>query len=177
MLLHDARRATRATADGDLILLGEQDRSRWNRAQIAEGCALVERALESGRAGQYALQAAIAALHAQAPEAAATDWHEIIGLYDVLLGLGPSPVVALNRAVAVAMRDGPAAGLALIDAILESGELSDYIHAHSARADCLRRLGRTTEARAAYKRALALTGQRAEQRFLEHRIEEVASSE
>ena len=177
MLLHDARRAARATPSGQIVLLGEQNRSRWNHEQIAEGTSLVARAFASRRVGPYTLQAAIAALHAEAPTAKATDWGEIIGLYDMLLRLEPSPVIALNRAVAVAMRDGPAAGLALIDAILGRGGLSDYAHAHSARADCLRQLGRMGDAREAYKRALGLTEQRAEQQFLEGRIRETQRRE
>ena len=150
MLLHESRRAARTSPAGELILLDDQDRSLWNRDQIAEGAALVERALASRRFGPYTLQAAIAAVHAKAPSAAATDWAQIVGLYDVLARADPSPVVELNRAVAVAMRDGPAAGLALIDAILARGELADYHLAHSARADLCRRLGRTAEARASY---------------------------
>ena len=157
MLLHESRRAARTSSDGDLILLEDQDRSRWNREQITEGVALVEQALASRRFGPYTLQAAIAALHAEAPSASATDWAQIVGLYDVLMRAEPSPVVALNRAVAVAMRDGPATGLALIDAILARGELADYRLAHAARADLCRRLGQTADARAAYERALALT--------------------
>jgi RNA polymerase sigma-70 factor (ECF subfamily) len=175
MLLHDSRRAARTTASGDLVLLDEQDRSLWNRAQIEEGSALVERALASRRFAAYSLQAAIAAVHAQAPDAAATDWNQIVGLYDVLLRLEPSPVIELNRAVAVAMRDGPEAGLALVDAILERGELTDYRLAHAARADLCRRLDRLDDARAAYERALALTRQEAEQRFLERRLAEVGT--
>jgi RNA polymerase sigma-70 factor (ECF subfamily) len=172
LLLHDARQAARTSSAGDLILLHEQDRASWNRDQIREGAELVRRALGSRRVGPYALQAAIAAVHAEAATAEATDWSEIVGLYDVLLRLEPSPVVALNRAVAVAMRDGPAAGLALIDAILAQSELADYSHAHSARADCLRRLGRMPEAVLAYERARALTDQRAERQFLDRRIAE-----
>ncbi|HZP94344.1 MAG TPA: RNA polymerase sigma factor [Burkholderiales bacterium] len=173
MLLHESRRAARTTADGDLVLLEEQDRSLWNREQIAEGTALVERALSSRRFGPYALQAAIAAVHAEAPDAAATDWPQIVGLYDVLLRVEPSPVVELNRAVAVAMRDGPEAGLALIDALLARGDLADYRLAHAARADMCRRLGRTAEARASYERALALTQQEPERRFLARRLAEL----
>ena len=146
MLLHEARRSTRSTADGELILLGDQDRSRWDRARIAEACSLVEQALASRRYGPYCLQAAIAAVTAEAPSFAETDWHEIIGLYDALLRLAPSPVVELNRAVAVAMRDGPADALALVDALLARGELRDYRFAHAARADLCRRLGRKAEA-------------------------------
>jgi RNA polymerase sigma-70 factor (ECF subfamily) len=173
MLLHESRRAARSTPAGELILLDDQDRSLWNREQIAEGSALVDRALSSRRIGPYALQAAIAVVHAQAPTAAATDWARIAGLYDVLARADPSPVVELNRAVAVAMRDGPAAGLALIDAILARGDLEDYHLAHSARADLCRRLGRTAEARAAYERALGLTRQEPERRFLERRLREL----
>ncbi len=175
MLLHDSRRKSRTTAGGELVLLSDQDRSTWNRQQIAEGASLVEHALGGRRVGPYTLQAAIAALHAEAPTAAATDWDEIVGLYDVLLRIEPSAVVALNRAVAIAMRDGPAAGLALVDEILEQGELTGYAHAHSARADCLRRLGQLTDARHAYEQALALTEQRTERQFLERRIAEVTA--
>ena len=170
MLLHESRRAARTSADGDLVLLDDQDRSVWNREQIGEGCALVERALSSRRFGPYTLQAAIAAVHAEAPTAADTDWRQIVGLYDVLMRADSSPVVELNRAAAVAMRDGPAAGLALIDAILARGELADYALAHSARAELARRLGRTADARAAYERALALTRQEPQRRFLERRL-------
>ena len=155
------------------MLLDEQDRSLWKRELIAEGSALVERALVSGRVGPYALQAAIAAVHAEAPNAAATDWAQIVGLYDVLLRLDPSPVVELNRAVGVAMRDGPAAGLAAVDDILARGELADYHLAHAARADLCRRLGMVGEARAAYRRALELTRQAPERRFLERRLAEL----
>jgi RNA polymerase sigma-70 factor, ECF subfamily len=173
MLLQESRRAARSSAAGDLILLADQDRSRWNRAMIGEGSALVERALSSRRFGPYTIQAAIAAVHAEAPTADATDWAQIVGLYDVLLRAEPSPVIELNRAAAVAMRDGPEAGLALIDAILARGELRDYHLAHSARADLCRRLGRTADARAAYERALALTRQEPERRFLEWRLSEL----
>jgi RNA polymerase sigma-70 factor (ECF subfamily) len=176
MLLHESRRAARTTADGDLILLEDQDRSLWNRDQIAEGIALVEAALASRRFGTYAVQAAIAAVHAEATDVATTDWAQIVALYDVLMQTTPSPIVELNRAVAVAMRDGPAAGLALVDAILERGDLADYHLAHSARADLCRRLGRTEEARAAYERALALTQLEPERRFLERRLQELANS-
>ena len=172
MLLHESRRTARASPSGELILLADQDRSRWNREQIAEGSALVERALASRRAGPYAIQAAIAAVHANAPSAEATDWSEIVGLYDVLLRVDPSPVIELNRAVAVAMRDGPSAGLALIDAILARGDLQDYRLAHAAQADMYRRLDRTEQARDAYARALALTRQEPERRFLERRLAE-----
>jgi RNA polymerase sigma-70 factor (ECF subfamily) len=174
MLLHESRRAARATPDGEIVLLDDQDRSRWDRALIAEGTALVEQALRSGRFGAYTLQAAIAAVHAEAPAASATDWAQIVGLYDVLLRADPSPVVELNRAVAVAMRDGPAAGVAIIDAILGRGDLAEYALAHSARADLCRRLGRVDEARAAYERALALTKQEPERRFLERRLRALA---
>jgi RNA polymerase sigma-70 factor (ECF subfamily) len=173
MLLHESRRAARSSAAGELVLLDDQDRSLWNQGQIAEGVALVERALSSRRFGPYTLQAAIAAVHAEAPSAAATDWAQIVGLYDMLLRADPSPVVELNRAAAVAMRDGPAAGLALIDAILARGDLEAYHLAHSARADLCRRLGRTAEARAAYERALGLSRQLPERRFLERRLREL----
>ena len=170
MLLQESRRAARASPTGDLILLNDQDRSLWNRAHIAEGSALVQRLLSSRRYGAYTLQAAIAAVHADAVSADATDWGEIVGLYDVLQNTEPSPVVELNRAVAVAMRDGPAAGLALVDAILARGDLRDYHLAHAARADLCRRLGKTGEARASYERALALSRQDPERRFLERRL-------
>jgi RNA polymerase sigma-70 factor (ECF subfamily) len=173
MLLQESRRAARSSPSGDLVLLPDQDRSLWNRDQITEGAALVVQALSSGPPGPYALQAAIAAVHADAPEAAATDWAEIVGLYDLLAEIEPSPVVALNRAVAVAMRDGPAAGLVLIDAILAEGELADYHLAHAARADLCRRLGRTAEARIAYRRALDLVQQEPERRFLLRRLDEL----
>ena len=170
MLLQESRRTARASPTGDLVLLDEQDRLLWNRDQIAEGLALVRRALASRRFGPYTLQAAIAAVHAQASDAAATDWSRIVRLYDLLAQAVPSPVVELNRAVAVAMRDGPAAGLALIDAILARGDLADYHLAHSARADLCRRLGKHTEARVSYQRALALVQQEPERRFLERRL-------
>lgn len=173
MLLHESRRAARTSAAGELVLLADQDRALWDRGMIAEGCGLVERALRSRRFGPYALQAAIAAVHAEAATADATDWAQIVGLYDVLQRADPSPVVALNRAAAVAMRDGPAAGLAVVDALLEGGALRDYHLAHSARADLLRRLGRAADARAAYERALALARQEPERRFLARRIEEL----
>ncbi|MEW5757328.1 MAG: RNA polymerase sigma factor [Pseudomonadota bacterium] len=173
MLLHESRRTARSAPNGDLILLEEQDRSLWNREQIREGITRVEQVLASRRIGPYTLQAAIAAVHADAPEASATDWAQIVGLYDVLLRMEPSPVIELNRAVAVAMRDGPAAGLALIDAILVRGELTEYRLAHAARADLCRRLGKTDEARAAYERALSLTRQAPERRFLERRLGEL----
>jgi RNA polymerase sigma-70 factor (ECF subfamily) len=170
MLLQESRRAARASPEGDLVLLADQDRALWNRALIAEGSALVERALASRRFGPYTLQAAIAAVHAEAATADATDWAQIVGLYDLLLRVDPSPVVELNRAVAVAMRDGPAAGLELVDAILDRGDLTDYRLAHAARADLCRRLGRSGDARAAYRRALELTRQEPERRFLERRL-------
>ncbi len=173
MLLHEARRAARTSAGGEIVLLADQARSLWNRIQIAEGSALLERALASRRFGPYTLQAAIAAVHAEASSAAATDWAQIVGLYDVLVRVDPSPVVELNRAAAVAMRDGPSAGLALVDAILARGDLADYHLAHSARADLCRRLGRTAEARLSYERALALTRQEPERRFFERRLEEL----
>ncbi|WP_028626426.1 MULTISPECIES: RNA polymerase sigma factor [Pseudomonas] len=173
MLLHDSRRAARATEDGELILLDDQDRSLWDRAQIAEGLALVTQALASRRVGVYALQAAIAAVHAQAADAARTDWGQIVGLYDVLQRLVQSPVVALNRAVAIAMRDGPEAGLVEVDALLEAGELNDYHLAHAARADLCRRLGRKADAQAAYRSALALARQEPERRFIEKRLREL----
>jgi len=173
MLLQESRHAARSSAEGDLILLEDQDRSLWNAEHIAEGAALVERALLSRRFGSYTLQAAIAAVHAHAATASATDWAEIVVIYDILLRIEPSPVVELNRAVAVAMRDGPEAGLDLVDAILARGELDGYHLAHSARADLCRRLGRTTEARAAYKRAYTLARQEPECRFLERRLSEL----
>jgi RNA polymerase sigma-70 factor (ECF subfamily) len=175
MLLQESRRQARTSTEGELILLHEQDRSLWNQGQIAEGVTLVERALSSRRFGPYTLQAAIAAVHAEAATAAATDWGQIVGVYDVLARADPSPVVALNRAAAVAMRDGPEAGLALIDAILARGELEDYHLAHSARADLCRRLGRTQEARSSYERALSLARQAPERRFLERRLAELQS--
>ena len=170
MLLHESRRSARTDAGGDLVLLEDQDRSLWDRALIAEGTGLVERALRSRRFGPYALQAAIAGVHADAPDAASTDWTEIVGLYDVLLRADPSPVVELNRAAAIAMRDGPAAGLALIDALIARGELAEYHLAHAARADCLRRLGRIDAARPAYLRSLELASQEPERRFLAQRL-------
>lgn len=173
MLLQDSRRAARISASGELVLLDEQDRSLWNRAQIEEGTARVDRLLAARRLGPYTLQAAIASVHARAPDAGATDWRQIVVLYDALLHLEPSPVIELNRAVAVAMRDGPAAGLVLVDALLERGELAGYRLAHAARADLCRRLGRTSEARAAYQRALELTSQEAERRFLARRLAEI----
>ena len=173
MLLQESRRAARTSPAGDLILLDDQDRSLWNQQHITEGKLLVEQSLSSGRFGPYTLQAAIAAVHAAASTAAATDWSQIIGLYDVLSRVTLSPIVELNRAVAVAMRDGPAAGLELIDAILARGDLADYHLAHSARADLCRRLGKVTEARAAYEQALALVRQEPERRFLAGRLAEL----
>ncbi len=174
MLLHESRRAARTSASGELVLLDDQDRTLWNRGHIAEGCALVERALTGRRFGPYTLQAAIAAVHAEADTAAATDWAQIVGLYDVLVRADPSPVVALNRAAAIAMRDGPAAGLAIVDAILAGGDLDEYQFAHSARAELCRRLGRMADARESYTRALALTRQEPERRFLERRLRDVS---
>jgi len=173
MLLHESRRTARATPEGDLILLQDQDRSQWNQKLIAEGRQWIERSLDSRRFGMYTIQAAISAVHAEAASTGETDWAQIVALYDVLLRSAPSPVVELNRAVAIAMRDGPAAGLALIDGILNSGELSDYHLAHAARADLCRRLGRTNEARIAYKRALNLAQQEPERRFLQKRLAEL----
>ena len=173
MLLHESRRAARTGPTGELILLDDQDRASWSRDQIVEGTGLVERALASRRIGPYTLQAAISAVHAEAPTAAATDWAQIVGLYDVLVRADPSPVIELNRAVAVAMRDGPTAGLALIDAILDRGALADYHLAHSARAELCRRLGRTADARASYTRALDLARQEPQRRFLERRLREL----
>jgi len=174
MLLQESRRAARCTPAGDLVLLENQDRSLWNREQIAEGLALAERALGSPGYGPYALQAALAAVHARASSTAETDWSRIVEIYDVLAQVQPSAVVELNRAVAVAMRDGPRAGLALIDSLLERGDLVDYHLAHSARADMCRRLGNKAEARDSYKRALGLTQQEPERRFLELRLSELA---
>ena len=173
MVLHDARRATRTTARGELIPLEEQDRSHWNTAQIKEGVALIEHAFASRQVGPYLLQAAIAAVHAEAATSAETDWSEIVGLYDVLLRADPSPVIELNRAAAIAMRDGPEHGLALIDAILARDELTGYHLAHAARADLFRRLGRKSEATAAYKRALELAVEEPERRLLERRLKEL----
>jgi RNA polymerase sigma-70 factor, ECF subfamily len=170
MLLHESRRAARTSPTGEVVLLNDQDRSRWDRTRIEEGSLLVAQALASRRFGPYTLQAAIAAVHANAASADATDWRQIVGLYDVLMQTDPSPVVELNRAVAVAMRDGPAAGRALIDAILARGDLQDYHLAHAARADLCRRLGETAHARASYERAIALAKQAPERRFLERRL-------
>ena len=174
MLLQESRRAARMSSSGDIVLLDDQDRGRWDRAMIAEGVGLVERALASRRFGPYALQAAIAAVHAEAATPADTDWAQIVGLYDLLLRVEPAPVVELNRAVAVAMRDGPAAGLTLVDGLLARGELEHYHLAHSARAELCRRLGRDADARAAYERALELALQEPERRFLERRLAEPA---
>jgi RNA polymerase sigma-70 factor (ECF subfamily) len=173
MLLQESRRAARTTPDGDLILLEAQDRALWNREQITEGSALVEKSLMSRRFGPYTLQAAIAAVHAEARTPEETDWAEIVGLYDVLAEASPSPVVELNRAVAVAMRDGPAEGLILIDGIFERGDLTDYSLAHSAHAELSRRVGNTADARASFERALALTQQEPARRFLEQRLAEL----
>ena len=167
-------RKARASATGEIVLLDQQDRSLWNRDLIAEGIAFVERALASRRFGPYTVQAAIAAVHAEAPNAAATDWAQIVALYDLLIRAEPSPVIELNRAVAMAMRDGPAAGLTLVDAILARGDLADYHLIHSTRADLCRRLGNKADARASYERALALTKQEPEQRFLEKRLAELS---
>jgi RNA polymerase sigma-70 factor (ECF subfamily) len=174
MLLHESRRAARTTAEGDIVLLEDQDRGLWNREHIAEGRALIERALGSRVFGPYTVQAAISAVHADAATPQETDWGQIVALYDVLLGGGSSPIVELNRAVAVAMRDGPAAGLALIDKILQRGDLEKYHLAHAARADMCRRLGRTREARAAYEQALSLAQQEPERRYLRRRLAELA---
>jgi RNA polymerase sigma-70 factor, ECF subfamily len=173
MLLHESRRAARTSASGDLVLLEQQDRSLWNQDLIREGIALVERTLSSKRIGPYTLQAAIAAVHAEAPSARETDWAQIVALYDLLLQTEPSPIIELNRAVAIAMRDGPAKGLALVDALLERGELAQYHLAHATRADFCRRLGRKADARASYERALALAKQEPERRFLKKRLEEL----
>ncbi len=174
MLLHESRRAARTDAEGDIVLLEDQDRRRWNRAQIVEGKALVERSLASQRFGVYTIQAAISAVHADSPSAAETDWAQIVALYDILMRSAPSPVVELNRAVAVAMNDGPVVGLALIDGILNRGDLAGYHLAHAARADLCRRLGRTQEAKAAYTRALELAQQEPERRFLKRRLAELS---
>ncbi|MEG4197386.1 RNA polymerase sigma factor [Microcoleus sp. Pol12A5] len=173
MLLQESRRTARTSSTGDLILLEDQDRSLWNQAQISEGRLLVQQSLSSGRFGSYTLQAAISAVHSEAQSAAATDWAQIVGLYDLLVQLEPSPVVALNRAVAVAMRDGPLPGLQSIDEILARGDLADYHLAHSARADLCRRLGRMADARESYQKALAIVKQEPERRFLEKRLREL----
>jgi RNA polymerase sigma-70 factor, ECF subfamily len=176
MLLQESRRAARTSPSGDLILLEHQDRSLWNRAQITEGVTLVERALESRRFGPYTIQAAIAAVHAESSDAGKTDWAQVVGLYDVLTRADPSPVVELNRAVAVGMRDGPLAGLTLIDSILNRGDLINYHLAHSARAELCRRLGRIEDARSSYKRALSLAQQEPERRFLQRRLAELSGA-
>jgi RNA polymerase sigma-70 factor, ECF subfamily len=173
MLLHESRRAARTSRTGELVLLENQDRSLWNREQIAEGVALLERALKSHRFGSYTLQAAIAAVHAEAESVAVTDWRQIVALYNRLVLIQPSPVVELNRAVAIAMRDGPEAGLTLIEGVLEHGELANYYLAHSVRADMYRRLGRTAEARSSYEKALTLTQQEPERQFLQKRIRQL----
>jgi len=173
MLLHESRRDARTSPTGELILLEKQDRALWNREQIAEGAGLLEKALQSRRFGSYTVQAAIAAVHAQAESVAATDWRQIVALYDQLARIQPSPVVQLNRAVAIAMRDGPEAGLMHINEVLEHDELANYYLAHSARADMYRRLGRTAEARSAYEKALALTQQEPERQFLQERIRQL----
>ncbi len=174
MLLQESRRSARTAANGDLILLEEQDRLKWNRDQIKQGAALVERSLGSRRFGPYTIQAAIAAVHALAPSATATDWAEIVALYGLLFRIEPSAIVELNRAVAIAMRDGPLSGLTLIDAILERGDLVDYHLAHSARGELCRRLGRTADARAAFERALDLAKQEPERRFIQKRLSELS---
>jgi len=173
MLLHESRRAARVSASGEMVLLDDQDRSLWNREQIAEGIALVRKALSSRRFGPYTLQAAITALHAEAPNAAATDWVEIVALYNLLLRVDPNPVVELNRAVAVAERDGPAAGLQLVEEILAKGELENYHLAHSARAELCRRLGQNEKARGSYEKALSLSQQEPERHFLKKRLQEL----
>jgi RNA polymerase sigma-70 factor (ECF subfamily) len=173
MLLHESRRAARTSETRELVLLEHQDRSLWDQSHIKEGVELIERALASRRFGPYTLQAAIAAVHAEAASTLETDWAQIIALYDLLLRADPSPIIALNRAVAVAMRDGPSKGLELVDELLESGELANYHLLHAARADLCRRLGKSSEARASYERALALTKQEPERRFLEKRLAEL----
>ena len=176
MLLHESRRAARTSETRELVLLEHQNRSLWNQNYIREGIGLIERALASRRFGPYTLQAAIAAVHAEAPSTLETDWPQIVALYDLLSQADPSPIIALNRAVAVAMRDGPVKGLALVETLLEGGELADYHLAHAARADLYRRLGKSSEARASYERALALTKQEPERRFLEKRLAELSST-
>ncbi|MBK7319413.1 RNA polymerase sigma factor [Candidatus Villigracilis affinis] len=173
MLLQESRRAARVSPTGELILLNEQDRSLWDRAQITEGLSLIQQALASRRFGPYTIQAAIAAVHARAATADGTDWNQIVALYDILIQADPSPIIELNRAVAVAMRDGPEAGLVIIEAILARGDLNDYHFIHSAHADLCRRLGKTAEARASYERALLLTQQKSEREFLERRLREL----
>lgn len=174
MLLHESRRPARTSPAGELVLLAEQDRALWDAALITEGCALVEQALATRRFGPYCLQAAIAAVHAEATTAADTDWVQIVGLYDVLQRLVPSPVIELNRAVALSMRDGPLAGLQQVEGILARGELLDYHLAHSARGEFCRQLGRMKEARQAYEKALGLTQQAPEKRFIERRLAELS---
>ena len=173
MLLHESRREARVSQDGEIILLEEQDRSRWDQQMISEGTALVEQALRSRRFGAYTLQAAISAIHAEAATAAQTDWNQIVVLYSVLQRIDSSPVVELNRAVAVAMRDGPEAGLVLIDAILKRGDLVDYHRAHAARAELCRRSGKMSDAKNSYERALSLARQEPERRFLTRRLSEI----
>jgi RNA polymerase sigma-70 factor (ECF subfamily) len=173
MLLHESRRAARTSPDGEIVLLADQDRSLWSREQIGEGSSLVERALSSRRVGPFTLQAAIAAVHANAMRADDTDWQEIVEFYNLLMRIDASPVIQLNRAAAIAMRDGPAAGLQLIDTLLATGDLDHYHLAHSARADLCRRLGRRADARQSYERALSLTRQEPERRFLEKRLREL----
>jgi len=173
MLLHESRRSARTTPDGEMILLEDQDRSLWNRELISEGTTLVRHAFASRRLGPYTLQAAISALHAEAPSSAATDWSEIVALYDLLLRIDPSPVVELNRAVAIAMRDGPAAGLSQIEGLLANGELDNYPLAHSAKAELCRRTGQMDEAKASFEKALALTSQEQQRRFLRRRLAEI----
>ncbi len=173
MLLNESRRGARTTPQGDIVLLEDQDRSLWNREMIAEGVALVERSVSTRRSGFYTIQAAISAIHAESPDAPSTDWAEIVALYDILIRVNPSPVVELNRAVAVAMLDGPEAGLKLIDDVLGRGELKDYHLVHSARAELCRRLGRNGEARVSYERALSLAKQEPEMRFLQKRLGEL----
>jgi RNA polymerase sigma-70 factor (ECF subfamily) len=173
MLLQESRRAARTSPDGEVVLLDDQDRSLWDEEKIEEGLRLVQTALASRKFGSYSVQAAIAAVHAEARESASTDWPQIVALYDVLLRMHPSPVVELNRAIAVAMRDGFAAGLDLIDRIFERGELSTYHLAHAARADLCRRLGRNAEAKECYERALSLTQQEPERRFYQKRLKEL----
>jgi len=174
MLLHESRRSARTDARGDLITLEDQDRSLWNQDLIAEAVGLVDRALVSGRFGSYTLQAAIAAVHSVSPSVGTTDWTQIVSLYDMLMEANPSPVVELNRAIAVAMRDGPSAGLALVDALLDRGALADYHPAHAARADLNRRLGRSEDAASSYRRALQLARQQPERRFLQKRLDEIS---
>jgi RNA polymerase sigma-70 factor (ECF subfamily) len=177
MLLHEARRPARTSPAGELILLDDQDRALWNRERIKEGVSLVEKALSSRRIGPYSLQAAIAAVHAEAPDAASTDWNQIVGLYDLLLKAEPSSVIELNRAAAIAMRDGPEAGLEIIDAITTNGELDDYYLTHAARADLYKRLGRVGDAVAAYRRTLELVTQEPERRFVIRRLRELGAAE